>query len=112
MVPPLKVSPEALEAFKQQLAKNTFSPTAVRLGVRGGACSGFAYVIEFAYDGPRATDIEWQVDGVSFRVDKKSVLYLSGSELNWKKTLMHQGFEFVNPNEASRCGCGSSFSPK
>jgi iron-sulfur cluster assembly protein len=112
MAAPIEISPEAILAFKTQLEKNAFIPQAVRLGIRGGACSGFAYVIEFAYEGPRPHDIEWQVDGVNFRVDKKSVLYLTGSQLNWKKTLMHQGFEFVNPNEATRCGCGSSFSPK
>lgn len=109
---PLEISPEALEAFKQQLAKNAFTPQAVRLGIRGGGCSGFSYVIEFAYEGVRPSDVEWSIDGVTFRVDKKSVLYLSGSRLAWRKTLMKTGFEFENPNELSHCGCGHSFTVK
>lgn len=109
---PVEISPEALGAFKTQLAKNAFTPQAVRLGVRGGACSGLQYVIEFAYEGARQGDTEWQVDGVTFRVDKKSVLYLSGSRVNWTKTVMQQGFNFENPREASKCGCGASFTVK
>ena len=109
---PVEISLEALGAFKTQLAKNAFTPQAVRLGIRGGGCSGFSYVIEFAYEGIMQGDVEWQTDGVTFRVDKKSALYLSGSRLEWKKTLMQTGFEFKNPNELSHCGCGHSFTVK
>lgn len=112
MVAPVEISPEALEEVKHRLAKNAFTPQALRLGIRGGGCSGFSYVIEFEYEGTREGDAEWQLDGVTFRVDKKSQLYLSGSRLGWKKTLMFTGFEFENPHEASKCGCGHSFNVK
>ena len=109
---PVEISPEALEAFRHQLAQTASSPKAVRLGIRGSGCSGFSYVIEFAYESARQGDVEWQVDDVTFRIDKKSTLYLSGSRLEWKKTLMQTGFEFKNPNELSHCGCGHSFTVK
>lgn len=130
---PVEFSPEALEAFRTQVRKASNSGVrAIRLGVRGGSCNGMQYVIEFDYNvGPRAGDIEWNPKGwdehgyipsdgekqgrvylINFRVDKKSALLLSGSTVTWTKTLMKQGFEFKNPNEASRCGCGQSFSPK
>lgn len=112
MAEPVEISPEALEEFRSRLAKNAFTPQAVRLGIRGGGCSGFSYAIEFEYEGTRAGDAEWQVGGVTFRVDKKSLLYLAGSRLGWKKTLMATGFEFENPHESSKCGCGHSFNVK
>ena len=82
--------------------------------MRGGGCSGFSYVIEFDDDAPRKGDLvlEFPEEGKStVRVycDKKSILYLGGSVLDWEKTLMFQGFKFKNPKEASRCGCGHSF---
>lgn len=123
---PIELSPEALEAFRRQIRKASPDVNAVRLGVKGGACSGMQYVIEFDYGIARASDIEWNPTGwdeltyrgsgslhpVTFRIDKKSMLYLSGSRMTWEKTLMREGFKFENPNEASRCGCGHSFSAK
>lgn len=116
MTVPIDFSPEALEAFWARCMKRDPLPRAVRLGVRGGACSGLQYVIEFD-DGPiHMGDTEWSPDGwgsvVSFRVDKKSILFLSGSRVTWHKSLMKEGFEFENPQEASRCGCGHSFAVK
>ena len=126
MAGPIDFSPEALEAFRQQVRKASTEVKAVRLGVRGGACSGLQYVIEFDYGKARTGDVEWNPPGwdeltylgpgsfhaVQFRVDKKSLLFLSGSRVTWTKTLMKQGFEFENPHEAARCGCGHSFSAK
>ena len=85
---------------------------AVRIGVRGGGCSGFNYVIEFSDDPPRTKDMVKEFDGVRFYVDTKSLLYLAGSTLDYENTLMFQGFRFKNPQEASRCGCGHSFTVK
>jgi len=83
--------------------------TALRVGVKGGGCSGFSYVIEFSDDPPRERDQVYEFDGVRFYVDKKSMIYLAGSVLDYEKTVMFQGFKFKNPQEASRCGCGHSF---
>lgn len=111
MSAPIEITPEALEAFRTKLSK-VASPVAVRLGVRGGACSGLQYVIEFDYDDARSGDIVWQREETAFRVDRKSMLYLTGSRVTWTKTLMQEGFNFENPREASKCGCGSSFTVK
>ncbi len=112
MVPPVEISPEALEKVKEQRAKRTVPGGALRLGLKGGGCSGFSYVIQFDDNPPGPKDLSWQLDDVTFIVDKKSALYLTGSRLGWKKTLMATGFEFENPKEASKCGCGHSFNVK
>lgn len=99
----------AVEYAKKRLAQRGTPDAAIRLGVRGGGCSGFSYVIEFADDAPRERDLVFEVGGVRFYVDKKSFVYLAGSALDYEKTLVFQGFKFKNPQEASRCGCGHSF---
>jgi len=99
----------AVEYAKKRLAQRGTPDAAVRLGVRGGGCSGFSYVIEFADEPPRERDLVFEAGGVRFYVDKKSFVYLAGSALDYEKTLVFQGFKFRNPQEASRCGCGHSF---
>ncbi len=110
----IQISDDALNAFKRQIQSAANQPSAVRIGVRGGACNGLQYVIEFDYvEIPRSTDTIIQIDDtIQLRIDKKSLLYLSGAQITWKKTLMREGFEFHNPNELTRCGCGNSFSVK
>jgi iron-sulfur cluster assembly protein len=108
------VSAKAVDAIRTNLTKRGTPESAIRVGIRGGGCSGFNYVIEFDDEQPRKGDIvlEFEEDGKSrVRVfcDKKSILYLGGSILDWEKTLMFQGFKFKNPQEATRCGCGHSF---
>jgi iron-sulfur cluster assembly protein len=103
------ITAEAVKYAKKRLAARGTPEAAVRLGIRGGGCSGFNYVIEFSDDPPRAKDTVCDLDGVKFYVDKKSLIYLAGSTLDYEHTLMFQGFRFRNPQEASRCGCGHSF---
>ena len=112
----ITVTPKAVEAIRRQIAKRGGDAvsTALRLGIRGGGCSGFSYVIEFHDGTPRAKDhvFDYQAaDGSPVRVvvDPKSLVYLSGTELEWEQTLMSQGFKFVNPQEKTSCGCGHSF---
>ncbi|MFO0555113.1 MAG: iron-sulfur cluster assembly accessory protein [Polyangiaceae bacterium] len=112
--PNLEVSAKAVDAIRAALEKRKTPDAALRVGIRGGGCSGFSYVIEFADDAPRAGDtvLEFEEAGKSkVRVfcDKKSMVYLAGSVLDYERTLMYQGFKFKNPQEASRCGCGHSF---
>ena len=106
------VSDRAVEFAKLKLQARGTPDAAVRLGIRGGGCSGFSYVIEFDDDPPRARDTVYEAGGVRFVVDKKSLVYLAGSVLDYEKTLMFQGFKFKNPNEATSCGCGHSFTVK
>jgi iron-sulfur cluster assembly protein len=113
--PSLSVSPSAVDAIARQLKKRATPEASLRLGLRGGGCSGFTYVIEFHDGPPRARDQVLDLtasDGSKVRVvvDPKSMLYLAGTVLEWEQTLMRQGFKFVNPNEKAGCGCGSSFS--
>lgn len=108
------ITQSAVDAIGSQIAKRGVPDTALRVGIRGGGCSGFSYVIEFHDGPPRARDTVYDLvatngDKVRVVVDKKSLIYLNGSSLEWEKTLMRQGFKFVNPNEKASCGCGTSF---
>jgi iron-sulfur cluster assembly protein len=110
----IAVSPAAVEAARSHLAKRGTPDSAIRIGIRGGGCSGFSYAIEFDDNAPRSGDLvlEFTEEGkakVRVFCDKKSIIYLGGSVLDWEKTLMFQGFKFKNPQEATRCGCGHSF---
>jgi iron-sulfur cluster assembly protein len=105
----VRITATAVEYAKKRLAQRGTPDAAIRLGVRGGGCSGFNYVIEFSDEPPRSKDTVCELDGVKFYVDKKSLIYLGGSTLDYENTLMFQGFRFKNPQEASRCGCGHSF---
>lgn len=114
-VPPknaLTITDGAVEFAKKKLAARGTPNAAVRLGIRGGGCSGFSYVIQFEDDPPRERDLVYEAGGVRFFVDKKSFVYLAGSALDYEKTVMFQGFKFRNPNEATSCGCGHSFTVK
>jgi iron-sulfur cluster assembly protein len=110
----IKITQAAVDAIEQQVKKRGVANTALRVGIRGGGCSGFSYIVEF-YDGePKPRDVVYDLtatNGAPVRVvvDKKSLLYLNGATFDWEKTLMRQGFKFVNPNEKSSCGCGTSF---
>src|SRR5690606_36340494 len=105
----LTITSGAADYAREKLAKRGTADAAIRLGIKGGGCSGFSYVIEFSDDPPRERDRLLEVDGVRFYVDKKSMIYLAGSMLDYERTLMFQGFKFKNPQEATKCGCGHSF---
>jgi len=108
----ISISPKAAEQVKNQLTKRGTPESYLRLGVKGGRCAGYSYVIEYEDNSPKEKDLLFEMEGIKILVDKKSILYLNGSVLNWEKTLMHQGFKFSNPNEKSTCGCGTSFQLK
>jgi iron-sulfur cluster assembly protein len=81
----------------------------VRLGVKTTGCSGMAYTIEFA-DHVEDEDQVFEDKGVKVIVNPKSMVYLSGTELDFTREGLNEGFKFTNPNEKDRCGCGESFS--
>lgn len=108
----ISIAPAAAEFARQKLGARGTPDAAVRLGIKGGGCSGFSYVIQFDDEPPRERDTVYEEGGVKFYVDKKSLVYLAGSLLDYEKTLMFQGFKFRNPNEATSCGCGHSFTVK
>ncbi len=83
--------------------------TVVRVGVKGGGCSGFSYSLGFD-DTVHDTDQIAESDGLRLVCDPKSFLYLNGTELDFEESLMGRGFKFGNPNASKTCGCGESFS--
>ena len=80
----------------------------VRLGVRTSGCSGMAYVLEFA-DEVGNEDVVFEDRGVKVIIDPKSLVYLDGTELDYGKEGLNEGFKFNNPNVKNMCGCGESF---
>jgi iron-sulfur cluster assembly protein len=105
------VTPNAVKRIRVILAKEGIAPEegGLRLGVKGGGCSGLSYAIAFDSH-PRERDRIFTFDGVRVFVDPKSFVYLSGMTLDYEETLMRQGFNFINPNSTRSCGCGTSFS--
>jgi iron-sulfur cluster assembly protein len=80
----------------------------IRLGVRTTGCSGLAYVLEYI-DTINPEDVAFEKDGFVVVVDPKSSVYLDGLEVDYVRQGLNEGFEFANPNERDRCGCGESF---
>jgi iron-sulfur cluster assembly protein len=85
------------------------SKVRLRVGVKGGGCSGFSYLLDLT-ETQKDTDEEWESHGIKLICDPKSLLYLNGVEIDFKDEIMGRGFVFKNPNATSSCGCGSSFS--
>jgi iron-sulfur cluster assembly protein len=80
----------------------------VRLGVKTSGCSGMAYKLEFA-DAPEAEDVVFESHGLKVLVDPRSLPYIDGTELDYAKEGLNEGFRFNNPNVKDQCGCGESF---
>jgi len=103
----IKMTPAAANRVRTFLA-NRGKGLGLRLGVRTSGCSGMAYVIEFA-DELQSDDQVFEEQGVKVIVDPKSLLYLDGTELDYTKEGLNEGFRFNNPNVKDMCGCGESF---
>lgn len=84
--------------------------TRLRVGVKGGGCSGFSYVLDLVEEEPGESDEEFESQGVKILIDSRSALYLNGVQVDFKDEVMGRGFVFKNPNATSSCGCGHSFS--
>ncbi len=80
----------------------------LRVGIRGGGCSGLSYFIDFVEE-PDEKDKRFDIGGVSICVDRKSYLFLNGTEIDFEETLMKTGFVFHNPLASRSCSCGESF---
>jgi len=80
----------------------------LRVGVKGGGCSGFSYLLGF--DEPKPQDTIYEFEGMRILMDKAHALYLLGMEVDWHEGLNNRGFVFNNPNAKETCGCGTSFS--
>lgn len=80
----------------------------LRIGVKGGGCSGFSYILGF--DVKKDNDEQFEINGLKVLMQKSHAIYLLGMEIDWVEGLNNRGFSFNNPNATSSCGCGSSFS--
>ncbi len=80
----------------------------LRVGVKGGGCSGFSYILGF--DVQKESDQQFEINGMKVIMDKSHGIYLIGMEVDWVDGLNNRGFSFNNPNAKSTCGCGTSFS--
>lgn len=106
--PEIRLTKKAIEMAKKSIERRALATAGLRLGVRGGGCSGVSYAIEFA-DKIRGRDHVFEFDGLTIVIDPKSLIYLRGSVLDYEVKLMQHGFKFKNPNEKTGCGCGESF---
>jgi iron-sulfur cluster assembly protein len=106
----LGLSPNAAQQVKElKRTQNLPDGAFLRVGVKGGGCSGMSYSLEFDTEmGPH--DREFEIEGIKVVCDKKSYLYLNGTTLDYVRQGLTGGFTFVNPNAKSSCGCGTSFS--
>ncbi len=110
--PRIQLTAKAIEMGKKQLqdyAQEHVEPVlGLRLGVKGGGCSGYYYVYEPATK-IRPTDNVWRFDGLTVVVDHRSIELIAGGTLDWEQRLLGYGFKWENPNATGDCGCGASF---
>jgi iron-sulfur cluster assembly protein len=105
---PVTFTKGAIDEIKRLTQDPSFDSTKVlRVGVKGGGCSGLSYILGF--DDKKENDAEYEFEGVSFVMEKAHELYLFGMQIDWENGLNNRGFAFKNPNASNTCGCGSSF---
>ena len=107
----ITVSNNAKEHLVELMKKEglTYETHFLRVGVKGGGCSGLSYVMDFDNQIEPTDEVVNLENGLKVIIDKKSILYLFGTELNYSDGLNGKGFEWVNPNASRTCGCGESF---
>jgi iron-sulfur cluster assembly protein len=108
---PIEVTAAALAQLRRLLAKDGRPEAFLRLGVKGGGCSGFEYVMKLD-TAVKPIDLVADFDGIRVVCDAKSAVFLRGSTFDYTGNLIGGGFRFENPNVAKSCGCGTSFTPK
>jgi iron-sulfur cluster assembly protein len=108
---PITLSETAAREIKMIIKQQELpeAETKLRVGVKGGGCSGFSYMLDLTEEGKTESDEEMDSNGIKILCDMKSYLYLNGTEIDFKDEVMGRGFVFKNPNATSSCGCGSSF---
>ncbi|CAM3723744.1 HesB/IscA family protein [Alicyclobacillus pomorum] len=103
----ITVTDSAAEKLREMMAGRGEDESALRIYVKPGGCSGFSYGM--ALDGPKPSDLQYNINGILVLVDKDSLELIDGSEVDYVDDFTGQGFRILNPNATSTCGCGSSF---
>jgi iron-sulfur cluster assembly protein len=108
----IAITERAAKEVQRVIEENEFDPDAtwVRIGAKGGGCSGLTYVLDFDQTGPTEFDLTYEQHGVRLVIDKKSSFFMTGTELDFNDGLLDRGFVFRNPAATGSCGCGTSFS--
>ena len=106
----VSVTDKAVAEIKKAAAGRATPPKGLRVGIRGGGCTGFSYLFEWSDTEPRPEDkvLSFEDGKVRVFIDPKSFIYLDGSTLEYQTTMMGRGFKFTNPNVKGTCGCGES----
>jgi iron-sulfur cluster assembly protein len=105
---PVSFTANAIEEIRRLMSEDGFDTSKfLRVGVKGGGCSGLSYVLGF--DDKQDTDDEYDVEGIKFLMNRSHGIYLMGMEVDWHGGLNARGFTFTNPNASKTCGCGTSF---
>lgn len=105
---PITLSTSAVAEIKRLVSEPGFDNSKnLRVGVKGGGCSGMTYILDF--DARTDKDEVFEIDGILCLIDKSHTLYLAGMQVDWQGGLNSRGFTFNNPNASSTCGCGTSF---
>ena len=105
---PVSLTEGAIGEIKRLMGEEGFDTTQrLRVGVKGGGCSGMTYVLGF--DKPEEGDEHFEIEGIQCVMNKSHQLYLFGMEVDWQGGLNSRGFTFSNPNASKTCGCGTSF---
>lgn len=108
MMTPVTMTAGAIAEIKRLMAQADFDQSQqLRVGVKGGGCSGMSYVLGF--DNATDQDKSFVIDGIPCLINSAHELYLAGMEIDWNEGLDNRGFTFSNPNASSTCGCGTSF---
>ncbi len=103
----ISLTPLAAEKVKTNLGHRG-KGYGIKVGVKTTGCSGLAYVLEYV-DNPLQEDMSFVSEGIHVFVDPKALPYVNGMTMDWIKNGLNGGFDFINPNEKDRCGCGESF---
>jgi iron-sulfur cluster assembly protein len=106
--PVITLTEAAVARAKDLMARSDGEVQALRVGVKTGGCSGLMYEVEYAKEKKRFEE-EVEIDGVKIFIDPTAIMFLLGSEMDFKTDKFQSTFVFNNPNEADRCGCGESF---
>jgi iron-sulfur cluster assembly protein len=105
---PVQFTASAVEELTRLMGEVGFDPQQrLRVGVKGGGCSGMTYVLGF--DAPKADDLLFVFEGIPCCMEAAHQIYLYGMSIDWQGGLNSRGFTFTNPNASSTCGCGTSF---